>query len=60
MEPECTCPRQAEYLEEDEHFITCPVILTPEVLRLLGFEVKEVAHAPELIIKRGKHGKTKG
>lgn len=52
MEPECTCNREYDDLEEDEHYISCPVILTPEVLRKLGFDVREDAQSPELIIKR--------
>jgi hypothetical protein len=60
MEPECTCNREYDDLEEDEHYISCPVILTPDVLRKLGFDVREAnAQSPELIIKRRKHGKSK-
>jgi hypothetical protein len=52
MMEECTCNREADDLDEDEHYISCPVILTPEVLRLMGFAVREVKESPELIIKR--------
>lgn len=35
----CTCNRKD--LEKDEHYINCPVVLTPEVLAILGFKNKK-------------------
>lgn len=37
--PRCICNRRAySDMEPDEHFITCPLVLTPEVLAAMGFE----------------------
>jgi len=41
LKPKCTCDRRGKDMDKDEHFITCPVILTPEVLSLLGLVVRE-------------------
>jgi hypothetical protein len=58
MEPECTCNKEQDDLDEDEHYISCPVILTPEVLRQLGFDVRDVNQGteeePELVAKKRK------
>lgn len=43
QKPRCTC--NSRDLERGEHYITCPVVLTTEVLALLGLERK---------VKRGK------
>lgn len=33
----CTCKRKGLDMTKDEHFITCPKVLTPEVLEVMGF-----------------------
>ena len=35
----CTCNRKKFDLDEDEHLLTCPKILRPEVLRCIGIRL---------------------
>jgi hypothetical protein len=55
MDAECTCNREDPCdLDEDEHYISCPVILTPEILRQLGFNVRDDG-GPELVISKNEN-----